>query len=333
MGFVPQFKSDLFNSPSFDFKSECLRIFQFQYLHNEVYRDYILQLNLKPENITEIEQIPFLPITFFKNFRITSVKADIENYFESSGTTDSIRSRLYYSDKQFYLDNCVNIFENFFGSLSGYSFYFLLPSYLERQNSSLVAMANHFHSLSNKDFGGFYLHDFELLNKDLNKATEKKNTKVILWGVTFALLDFAEQFGRDYPDLIVFETGGMKGRGKEPLRSEVHSIISRQLHVKEIHSEYGMTELFSQAYSSDKSDVFICPPQMRVLIREPEDPLNVHSRKMERGGVNVIDLANVDSCSFIETQDLGVLTEDGFQILGRFDNSEVRGCNLLVLST
>ncbi|MBC7391007.1 MAG: acyl transferase [Opitutaceae bacterium] len=332
MGFVQQFKSDLFSTVNSDFQEKSLSLFRFQFENNRIYRNYVQALNVNPDTVKLIEQIPFLPISFFKNFKVTSSITEPIDFFESSGTTGIIRSRLYYSDKEFYLENSKSIFESLFGSISEYSFFFLLPNYLERTNSSLVAMANHFYSLSDKKFGGFYLHDLKGLNNDLSSVLNKKPEKIILWGVTFALLDFANTYNIHLPGIKIFETGGMKGRGKEPLRSEVHKIIAEKFQTENIYSEYGMTELFSQAYTTSGSEIFRSQNQMKILIRELEDPISVHSRKGERGGVNVIDLANVDSCAFIETQDLGVLTDDGFQILGRFDNSEVRGCNLLVLS-
>ncbi len=332
MGFVQQFKSDLFRTSDRDFLEKSLALFRFQFENNTLYRNFVNALNINPEDVRSLEQIPFLPISFFKNFIITSSKTKPQDFFESSGTTGIIRSKLYYSDKDFYLRNTVDIFEKVYGSLFQYSFFFLLPNYLERQNSSLVAMANHFYDLSDKSFGGFYLDDIVGLKEGLNSAYIIKPDKTILWGVTFALLDFANSNTVDFTGITIFETGGMKGRGKEPLRSEVHALLSEKFQTNKIYSEYGMTELFSQAYTKEQSEIFKCPNQMQILIREPEDPRSVHFRKGERGGVNIIDLANIDSCAFIETQDLGVLTNDGFQILGRFDNSEVRGCNLLVLS-
>jgi hypothetical protein len=282
-----------------------------------------------------VEEIPFLPISFFKNHPISSRAQPVETYFESSGTTGGPTSKLFVHDELFYKRNAEFIFERFFGPLSEYSFFFLLPSYLERRNSSLVSMAHYFHEKSNTEYGGFYLHNLVDLKKDLRVALQSMKSKIVLWGVTFALLDFASlDFASDnegdFHDLWIVETGGMKGRGREPVREEVHSYLKGRLGVSHIYSEYGMTELFSQAYSLE-GDLFTMPSTMKILIREPEDPLSVHQQVMVRGGINVIDLANVDSCSFIETQDVGLLhASNNFQVLGRFDNSDIRGCNLMV---
>ncbi len=328
MGFVQEYKSDLLHLGDVRFLQKSLEAFRFQYENNDLYRQYVNALKINAQEVQSLEQIPFLPISFFKHHPIVSTTEIYENFFESSGTTGSHRSRLYFYDSDFYLQNAAAIFESFFGALSGYSFFFLLPNYLERKHSSLVAMANYFFQKSDQRFGGFYLHDFPALHQDLLKALHSKKQKVVLWGVTFALLDFAKSFEAEYENLTVFETGGMKGRGQEPLRSEVYEVLKSKWKCSHIHSEYGMTELFSQAYSIE-NEFFTTPSTMKVFIREMEDPLNVHSRYNERGGINIIDLANIDTCCFIETQDVGLLHEKGFQILGRFDNSEVRGCNLM----
>ena len=329
MVFVQDFKTDLFNTNEANFEAKSLSVFQYQYQHNTLYRQYVNALGIDSSEINAVEKIPFLPISFFKNHKIVSTENEYDSFFESSGTTGTQRSRLYFYDEEFYLKNAVAIFENRFGLLSEYTFFFLLPSYLERKSSSLVSMANRFFQLSDQSIGGFYLYDFETLEIELQKALAL-NKKIILWGVTFALLDFVAQLSEELSGLIVFETGGMKGRGKEPLRSEVHEVLKQKLNPKAVYSEYGMTELFSQAYT-EKKETFVCPPQMKILIRDVEDPLHVHAEIGQRGGINVIDLANIDTCSFIETQDIGMLTHQGFQILGRFDNSDVRGCNLMVL--
>ncbi len=331
MVFVQNFKSDLFHTDSGNFKDKCLAAFHFQYENNTLYQKYVDEIGVKPNQVKEVIDIPFLPISFFKRHKIIATKADYISCFESSGTTGTERSKLFFYDEEFYNKNAKCIFEQFFGDLSDYSFFFLLPNYLERKNSSLVSMANYFANSSDNRFGGFYLHDFQKLTTDLITALLAKKGKVILWGVTFALLDYAEKFANSYPELIVFETGGMKGRGREPLRTEVHQELKSKLGVQSIHSEYGMTELFSQGYTL-KDDIFTFPPQMKVLIRELEDPLFVHQQIGVRGGINVIDLANIDTCCFIETQDIGMLNQEGFQVLGRFDNSEIRGCNLMVVN-
>lgn len=331
MGFVDDFKRDLFlNSPK-KFENDAIQLFHYQFSHNSVYRTFVQALGRSPAEVTGLTTIPYLPISLFKQHKVVSFDKPLSNHFESSGTTGSKTSKLYFYDELFYWQNTCFAFEHFFGELSQYSFFFLLPNYLERRNSSLVSMANHFYQKSNKSHGGFYLYDFESLKNDLSSALKKEGAKVILWGVTFALLDFASTSQEDYSGLLVFETGGMKGRGKEPVRDEVHAFLKKQLNVSQVYSEYGMTELFSQAYSM-RQDIFTMPSSMRILIREPEDPMSIHQKPFERGGVNVVDLANVDSCAFIETQDIGMLTsENEFQILGRFDNSDIRGCNLLVI--
>ena len=330
MVFVQDFKTDLFNTNDANFEAKSLSVFHYQYHCNTLYRNYVNALGINPTDINAVDKIPFLPISFFKNYKIVSTENAYDSFFESSGTTGSQRSRLYFYDEKFYLKNAISIFENRFGLLSDYTFFFLLPSYLERKSSSLVSMANCFYQLSDQSFGGFYLYDFKSLEIELQKAI-CSNKKIILWGVTFALLDFVAQLNKELSGLIVFETGGMKGRGKEPLRSEVHEVLKQKLNPKAVYSEYGMTELFSQAYTSTQ-ETFVCQPQMKILIRDVEDPLHVHGEIGQRGGINVIDLANIDTCSFIETQDLGMLTNSGFQILGRFDNSDVRGCNLMVIA-
>ncbi len=330
MDFVLDYKRDLFLTAKTHFDEKALQLFKFQYERNMIYRQYAQALKKTPDVVHNVAHIPFLPISFFKTHRIVSHPHLDALYFESSGTTGEQTSKLYVRDISFYWENAQRIFEDFFGNISDYSFFFLLPNYLERKNSSLVSMAQSFWEKSNREFGGFYLYEIENLKKDLEKALKQGKTKVILWGVTFALLDFSVNLIEKYADLLVFETGGMKGRGQEPIREEVHDLLKKRLGTNLIHSEYGMTELFSQAYSLD-GDVFSLPATMKVYLREPEDPLAVHRRPSERGGINVIDLANIDTCAFIETQDLGMLlpTHD-FQVLGRFDNSDIRGCNLMV---
>jgi len=330
MVFEQEFKSQLFNTKRDNFEEKALKAFHFQFKNNLLYQQYVNHLGIDIQLVNSLQKIPFLPIAFFKTHQIISTSNHYESYFESSGTSGNQRSRLYFYDEEFYLTNAVKIFEDMFGALSNYTFFFLLPSYLERKSSSLVAMANRFSQLSDQEFGGFYLYDFAVLEQKIKQA-QQKNKKVILWGVTFALIDFANSLSNQLGEITVFETGGMKGRGKEPLRSEVHTLLKEKLSPKSIHSEYGMTELFSQAYSV-VNETFICPPQMKILIRDVEDPLNIHSKVGVRGGINVIDLANIDTCCFIETQDIGMLETNGFQVLGRFDNSDIRGCNLMVLT-
>jgi phenylacetate-coenzyme A ligase PaaK-like adenylate-forming protein len=328
MGFVQDFKAELLQGAQADFEEKALELFLFQFQNNLVYQKYCGHLGKVPQQVQELSDIPFLPISFFKHHQITSTNELYASFFESSGTTGTVRSRLYYYDEPFYWHNSVRVFQRFFGSLGDCCFFFLLPNYLERSSSSLVSMANHFYQQSDISYGGFFLYEHEKLHFQLKEAIKAKK-KVVLWGVTFALLDFAAAYPDDYAGMLVFETGGMKGRGKEPLCSEVHQALRHGFGVEKIYAEYGMTELFSQAYSLG-NEVFLEPPTMKVLVREMEDPLKVHSIPFQRGGLNVVDLANVDTCAFIETQDIGFLQPEGFQVLGRFDNAEVRGCNLML---
>jgi len=311
-----------------NFDDIALSLFQIQSVHNPVYKQFIQSLGIQSSKITAIDQIPFLPIEFFKNHRIVTGDWPVEMEFTSSGTTGTATSRHEVYDLAFYLKNTQNIFERYFGPLEKYHFFALLPSYLEREGSSLIAMMNHFISESKSPFSGFYLQNYNELVMQLRKA-QSTDRKVILWGVSFALLDLAEQFELDLKDAIVIETGGMKGRRKEMIREELHELLCNRFHKDQIGSEYGMTELLSQAYSHGNG-VYQSPPWMKIWIRDINDPF----KKLETGktgGINVIDLANAHSCAFLETQDLGKWGQDGyFEVLGRIDNSDLRGCNLLV---
>lgn len=308
------------------FESLALDVFRFQYEYNKIYRKYVDLLKINIGSIKKIQEIPFLPIQFFKSHKISTTDLPEYKIYESSGTTGSITSKHFVYDEDFYFEVAKRIFEDKYGALSQYNILALLPNYLERSNSSLVAMVNHFMKFSGPD-SGFYLDDFSRLHDKVNDLKHKKE-KFILWGVTFALMDFSEVFPVSLGDNIVLETGGMKGRKKEMVRGEVHEMLCQNFKVRSVHAEYGMTELFSQAYSH--GDGFYSEPfSMKVLLRELNDPFN-YVAVGKRGGVNVIDLANVDSCSFIATQDLGVKhNDDTFEILGRFDDSDVRGCNLM----
>lgn len=313
-----------------EFEGFALDIFRFQAQENPIYRSYLAARKINPLTISELKNIPFLPIRFFKDFEVIAGKiTDYEGFYSSSGTTGMITSKHYFWSQSWYLEHAQQIFEERFGSLQDYHVLALLPAYLERKGSSLVAMADHFIQVSRSEHSGFYLYnEEELLAKlDLLKSDSKK---VLLLGVTFALLDLAES-GRDFSpmkNLIVMETGGMKGRRKEMIREEVHEVLCDYFQVDMIHSEYGMTEMMSQAYSKG-SGIYTLPKSMRVLLRDINDPLSWASRS--QGGINVIDLGNFHSCAFLETQDLGRMGEDGtLEVLGRFDNSEIRGCNLLV---
>ena len=286
-----------------------------------------------------MENIPFLPIEFFKQHRVVTGNPGHSIVFESSGTTGQTPSRHFVSDPDLYQQVSETAFNQYYGSPADYHILALLPSYLERKNASLVYMVQHFISLGNSPFSGFFLHHTEVLAHTLKRLSEFDRVarrKVLLIGVTFALLDLAESghdwsFLRNIPELIVMETGGMKGRREELLREEVHQILTHAFRVEKIHSEYGMTELLSQAYSTGEG-IFRQPPTMRILLRDVNDPFSIGSHRRS-GGINIVDLANIDSCSFIETKDMGSLTEtEGeFRVLGRFDNSDIRGCNLMVM--
>lgn len=322
--------SQIFDSiDSENFEDLALQIFQYQSINNKVYAEYISFLKVNPNSIHRIDQIPFLPIQFFKNRKIVSSNKNIEQIFLSSGTTGSIQSKHYVTDLNTYHQSFTQGFEYFYGNTENYIFLALLPNYLERNGSSLVYMVDNLIKKSNSLKSGFYLDDFENLSNKLIEL-DQNNKKVILMGVSFALLDLIEYKKFQLKNAIIMETGGMKGRRKEMIREELHQTLCNGFGVSEIHSEYGMTELLSQAYSFGKG-IFKTPPWMRVLIRDSEDALTILSNK-RTGGLNIIDLANFNSCSFIGTQDLGKTHNDGtFEILGRFDNSDLRGCNLMIV--
>ncbi len=326
--FICSFK-DSVQQNTYSFEEKALALFQFQASHNLVYKKYIQQLGRTPAQITKIEDIPFLPIEFFKNHLITSTTQPVQAVFESSGTTGQIRSRHYVYDTAFYQNVASAIFEHHYGPLTNYHILALLPSYVERTGSSLVYMVEDFIRKSGSAQAGFFLHNHAQLLSMVEQLQGGKR-KILLIGVTFALLDLAEQHGnRDWSEVIVMETGGMKGRRQELLREEVHEQLQTAFHLPAVHSEYGMTELLSQAYSTGNG-LFQPSPTLRVYTRDPYDPFCINNT-LRSGGLNVIDLANVDSCAFIETKDIGSVYADGtFQVLGRFDNSDIRGCNLLV---
>lgn len=311
-----------------DFNERALEIFHFQYRKNVVYRKFVKGLGVDIAAIKDFRDIPFLPIEFFKKHKVVSGNFEPEAVFQSSGTTGMVTSHHFVKDTGLYEQSLTLGFELFFGKPDEYVFLALLPSYLERTGSSLVYMANLLIRLSKNENSGFYLHNYNKLAIILAKL-KKERKKVILLGVTYALLDLAEQFPMNFPELILMETGGMKGKRREMVREELHAILCTGFGVKNIYSEYGMTELLSQAYSKGRG-IFATPPWMKVLIRDINDPLSL-VREGKSGGINVIDLTNIHSCSFIATQDLGKLhTASDFEVLGRFDNSDVRGCNLLV---
>lgn len=312
-----------------EFHEKTLEVFQYQYQGNKTYREFCDYLKVNSKKVSQLEEIPFLPIQFFKSRKVTTRNAVPEMIFTSSGTTGSVNSKHYVTDLEIYEMSFIRTFEAFYGSISDYCILALLPSYLERNGSSLIYMADTLIKKSAHAQSGFYLNDLDALVKTLESLI-KANQKTILLGVSFALLDLAERINFPLKNTIVMETGGMKGRRKEMVREELHSILKKAFGVSAIHSEYGMTELLSQAYSKGEG-IFKCPPWMNVFIRDTEDPLS-YQKQGKTGGINIIDLANVNSCSFIATQDLGkVFGNRLFEVLGRFDHADIRGCNLMVI--
>lgn len=325
-------KEGLFNITKETFEAHALSLFKLQSKYNPLYKQYIDCLNIKPSAVNSLDKIPFLPIDFFKTQVVKTSTWEPVAVFESSGTTAQVRSKHYVEDISYYYHITESIFKQFYGRLEDYHIMALLPSYLERENSSLVAMVDHFIKKSNSPYSGFYLYDLEDLVNQI-KLTKNKGKTVLLIGVSFALLDLAEQFDIDLENGVVMETGGMKGRREELTREELHAVLCNRLHIKQVHSEYGMTELLSQAYAKGKGH-FVTPPWMNVLIRDINDPFDVRNSQgaKKTGGINIIDLANIQSCAFIETQDIGrKITDNTFEVLGRFDNADIRGCNLLVV--
>jgi len=311
-----------------EFEALALKIFRFQAEHNLVYQQYLKHLGCKVSTITSLQSIPFLPIEFFKSHKIVSTKAEAQAIFTSSGTTGNLTSRHFVPDLSIYEASFKLGFQQFYGSIEDYCVLALLPSYLEREGSSLIYMMEHLIRDSKHPKSDFYLHNHKELLATISEL-QKNKQKVLLLGVSFALLDLAENHQLNLRDIIVMETGGMKGRRKEITREELHAFLCKQFGITHIHSEYGMTELLSQAYSKGNS-LFRTPAWMKIMIRDTYDPFS-YEKTGRTGGVNVIDLANINSCSFIETKDLGKIHADGsFEILGRFDHSDIRGCNLLV---
>lgn len=310
------------------FLDQSLCVFHFQYEHNSVYRQWCDLTGIDPSAIKTLTAIPLLPISFFKTHTVITTDFSPETVFESSGTTQTTPSRHLVKDIGLYRQSFIKCFEMFYGSLKGWCILGLLPSYLERQHASLVVMVDELIKLSGHPDGGFYLDNHEKLSKTL-QLLELQQQKTLLIGVTFGLLDFAASFPQHLKHTIVMETGGMKGRRKELTRAAVHELLGDGLGVAKVNSEYGMTELLSQAYSKGDGR-FCCPPWMKVLVRDEEDPLLI--QESGRGLLQVIDLANLYSCSFIATDDVGLVKEDGsFEVWGRLDNSDMRGCSLLVV--
>ncbi len=307
---------------------QILEVFRFQYQHNEVYRRFAGLTGRTPDKVKRVEDIPFLPVEMFKTHQVVSAGPPYDAVFRSSGTSGMTFSRHYVKNLALYREAFLRGFEMFYGPVSQYVILALLPSYLEREGSSLVYMVSELIRMSGKDESGFYLKNTEDLIRQMEKS-ERAGQKTVLIGVSFALLDLAETVRMNLKHTIVMETGGMKGRRKEITRMELHEKLMEAFGVDAIHSEYGMTELLSQAYSKGEGK-FRTPPWMKILIRDSEDPL-AYLPAGKTGGINIIDLANIYSCSFLATQDLGKINDDGtFDVLGRFDNSDVRGCNLLI---
>ncbi len=312
-----------------DFKDITMQVFNFQFENNAVYRSFCDLLYKHPSDIKSIEDIPFLPIQFFKTHSVLSNKELTKKTFTSSGTTGSRTSKHHITDLSIYETSFTRAFESSYGPIEDYVILALLPSYLEREGSSLIYMVDSMIRESKHPESGFYLNNISEL-KDQLMTLDGKGKKTLLIGVSFALLDLVETHTFNLDNTIVMETGGMKGRRKELIREELHSLLKTGFGVEHIHSEYGMTELLSQAYSKGNG-IFNCPNWMKILTRDPEDALTIQSVG-KTGGINVIDLANLNSCSFIATQDLGRIHNDGsFQVIGRFDTSDIRGCNLMVL--
>lgn len=307
----------------------ALQVFEYQFENNAVYRSFCDLLYVHPSEVNSLEKIPFLPIEFFKTHAVHTQKIDPSLYFTSSGTTQSVLSKHYIADITTYIESFTKAFALRYGAIRDYAILALLPNYLERQGSSLVYMVDHLIKASNNEHSGFYLDDHFALSEKIN-LLESKGQKTILIGVSFALLDLLEKRTFDLSNTIIMETGGMKGKRKELIREELHGILKEGFGVTNIHSEYGMTELCSQAYSAGNG-LFTAPPWMKVFSRDPEDPFSILDPD-KTGGLSIIDLANKNSCSFVATKDLGSVSQDGsFTVSGRFDNSDIRGCNLMVL--
>lgn len=311
------------------FDKIALKVFRFQYENNLVYREFCDFLKTDVQKVKSIHQIPFLPIQFFKSHSVVSNTNPIQATFTSSGTTGMSTSKHIVTDVSIYEESYRKGFSQFYGNIEDYVVLALLPSYLEREGSSLIHMVDDLIQLSNQPESGFYLHNYDELIEKLMQL-DQAGQNVILIGVTYALLDLVEKHSFQLENTIIMETGGMKGKRKEMIREELHQQLCEGFGVNAIHSEYGMTELLSQAYSLGEG-IFECPSWMQILVRDTEDALS-YVREGKTGGINVIDLANINSCSFIATQDLGKKYPNGsFEVLGRFDHSDIRGCNLMVV--
>lgn len=329
---VSKIREKIFLSENIDIENTALELFQYQYKHNSIYKQFTDYLKINIKKVNSIHKIPFLPIDFFKTHHIISNNVKTAKMFESSGTTGQITSKHFVADLSLYEQSFRKGFELFYGNPKEWHILALLPSYLERNTSSLVFMVDDLIQQSASKHSGFYLNNLNDLALKLSELKTNNNTskrKILLIGVTFALLDFAEQFPMDLSGVIIMETGGMKGRREELIREEVHHILKNAFKVTSIHSEFGMTELLSQGYS-EGDGIFKCPPWMKVLRRDLYDPILV-ADNIGKGGLNVIDLANIYSCSFIATQDLvNIINNNEYEILGRTNNADIRGCNLMV---
>lgn len=325
-----ELEDKIFNVQEQDFQQLALEIFRLQYSQNPVYRSFTDALHIDPRTVNNVASIPFLPVSFFKNHDILTGSFTPETIFESSGTTQTGNSRHLVKSVELYRQSFTLCFERFYGKAESWCIVGLLPSYLERSNSSLVMMVDELIKQSKHPGSGFYLYEHDKL-AELLIANEKSSHKTLLIGVTFALLDLAEKFQYDFKNTVVMETGGMKGRRKEITREEVHAKLIHSFNLKSVHSEYGMTELLSQAYSAGNG-MFKCAPWMKVLLRDEDDPLTIKPAS-KSGLINVIDFANIYSCSFIATDDIGKMHDDeSFEVLGRMDSSDVRGCSLMYTS-
>jgi phenylacetate-coenzyme A ligase PaaK-like adenylate-forming protein len=311
-----------------NFEAYALAVFQYQYENCAVYHQFVDALNVRPEQVSAVNQIPFLPIAFFKSHTVVSGHFDAEVIFESSGTTGMQNSKHFVKDKALYEQSFMLAFEQFYGMPEDYIFLCLLPSYLERGNSSLVYMADALIRKSGNPASGFYLNEWAQLAATL-QTLQSSGKKIMLLGVTFALLDFAEQYPMDLKGITVMETGGMKGRREEWTRNQVHDFLKEKWQLDKVHSEYGMTELLSQAYSKGDG-IFHAASTMQVFVRDENDPFDI--KTAGSGCLNIIDLANLHSCSFIATDDIAKLKPDGsFEVMGRLDHSALRGCSLMVV--
>lgn len=323
-----KFHQELFEFNKFSFEDKALALFQLQYANNLVYKDFVDRMGCNPNEVDELTKIPFLPIRFFKSHSIIAEGFEPELVFESSGTTGMVNSQHLVHDVSIYKQSFIEGFKQFYGNPEEWVIIGLLPAYLERQGSSLVYMVNDLIALSKNTDSGFYLYEYDELHQLLLQL-ELKQQKVLLIGVTFALLDFSERFEMDLKYTVLMETGGMKGRRKEMTRVEVHDQLSKRLGVSSIHSEYGMTEMLSQGYSFGEG-IFYPSKTMKVMVRSEDDPMEVNTTGA--GIINVIDLSNIYSCAFIATEDVGRVYADGsFEIQGRVDNSDIRGCSLLMV--